>query len=148
MSSAYERQVQLDRTIDVIKTYGLTPVRIRAGQKAPTSDWDPRKTANVETVINSISSDNIAVHMYNRLVDVDVDTFDPMVVHALDICLPASSLVWGRPSKPRSHRLYMLEHEFNRDAYAAVLRTIKGLEVNGTSLSVEVRGGQRASGFV
>ncbi len=38
-----ERDQQLKRTFEVVKAYGLTPVRIRAGQKAPTSDWDPRR---------------------------------------------------------------------------------------------------------
>ena len=148
MSSILERRAQLERTYNVIRTYGLTPVRIRAGQKAPTSDWDPRKHPVPENVIKSIGDDNIAVHMYNRVVDVDVDTFDPMVGHALDLCLPASSLTWGRASKPRSHRLYVLDKEFSREPFAPVLRVIKALEAEGTSLSVEVRGGARSAGFV
>lgn len=148
VSSAVDRSSHLQRTMDVIKAYALTPVRIRPGQKAPTSDWDPRRAANSEKVLANLGDDNLAVHLFGRIVDVDVDTFDVMIVEALDLCLPASSLTWGRASKPRSHRLYVLDQDFNRDDFGALLRAIKALKVEDTSLSVEIRGGTKSSAFV
>ena len=148
MSSAVDRGSHLQRTLDVIKAYALTPVRIRAGQKSPTSDWDPRRTISPDKVLVDIGDDNLAVHLFGRIVDVDVDTFDTLVVDALDLCLPTSSLTWGRASKPRSHRLYVLDQDFNRDDFGALLRAIKSLKVGDTSLSVEIRGGAKSSAFV
>ena len=148
MSLPLDRDTHLQRTLDVIKAYSLTPVRIRAGQKAPTSDWDPRRVTVSEKVLANLGDDNLAVHMFGRIVDVDVDTFDPLITEALDLCLPVSTLVWGRASKPRSHRLYVLDQDFNRDEYAALLRAIKALKVENTSLSVEIRGGSKSAAFV
>jgi hypothetical protein len=143
-----DRESQLKRTFEVLKSFELDAIRIREGQKAPTSDWDPRKKNDRNKVIDNLGNDNIAVHLHGRLVDVDVDTFDGQIVEALDLCLPKSSLTWGRKSKPRSHRLFFLDSEFDREPFARLLRVTKGLEVEGTSLSVEVRGGGRSSGFV
>jgi len=142
------RDHHLQRTLEVIKAYSLNPVRIRAGQKAPTSDWDPRRASMPEKILTNLGDDNIAVHLFGRIVDVDVDTFEPLIIEALDLCLPASSLVWGRASKPRSHRLYVLDQDFNRDEFGTLLRAIKALKVEDTSLSVEVRGGTKSAGFV
>jgi hypothetical protein len=100
------------------------------------------------TVISDLGDDNLAVHLHGRVVDVDVDSFDPLVPAALDMCLPQSPLTWGRRSKPKSHRLYVLDEDFDRGPFAPLLRVTKALEIDGTSLSVEVRGGERASGFV
>lgn len=141
-----ERQQQLERTFKVVRAYGLTPVPIRPGAKAPTAEWDCRTViSDPEPVLAAVGAGNIAVHLHGRVVDVDVDSFDPLLTQALDLCLPPSVMVWGRAAKPRSHRVYLLTDDFNRDKFLSVLRALKYLTVGRDSLSVEIRGGDRTA---
>lgn len=150
-----DRDSQLAKTFEVIRAFQLTPVPIRPGMKAPERDWDCRVVvSDPNPILANIGDGNIAVHLHGRVVDVDVDTFDPLIPAALDLCLPVSNLVWGREAKPRSHRLYLLSEEFEREQYSSVLRALKALRIGPLpppgekdpgSLSVEIRGGNRQS---
>jgi phage/plasmid-associated DNA primase len=50
---------------------------------------------------------NIGIQLRDGLTDVDLDTME--AVCAAPFYLPASGMVFGRPSKPRSHHVYLLE---------------------------------------
>jgi len=135
-----------NNSVQFLRATGLIPVRLKEKQKAPTSDWDPRRIGDQDTeaTIEWIQANpkiNFGALFYGRYIDVDVDTNDSITSAALDYFLPTTNIMWGRKSKPRSHRAYFLHEDFNRDRYGAITRFSKD------SLSVEIRGGKMESGF-
>lgn len=123
-------------------------VRTPRGQKDPGSiAWDPKTNSREksEKTIGVLerTNDNLGVHLFGALVDVDIDTDNPLMTAALDMFLPHTAHVWGRPSRRRTHRLYELaglQHNFDPSAWT-FLDKIKAMK----DLSVEVRGGNMAS---
>lgn len=140
---------QRSKTLAAIDAFGLVGVPIREGAKAPMSDWDARHVLSSKESLDLVrEAPGIAFHVFGPIVDVDLDNHDPYVIAALDQLLPQPLGVWGRPSKPRSHRLYKLPDDFDREPYSERLRVFKGLKVGDDSLSVELRGGNRSSAMV
>jgi hypothetical protein len=84
---------------------GWQPVRIPAGLKGPTAPkWQLQKWQPDDFG----ADDNIGVLLGPRsgdLVDIDLDC--PEALALADIYLPPTGAVFGRASKPRSHRLYI-----------------------------------------
>jgi hypothetical protein len=135
-----------------LRSTGLHPVKVRPGQKDPFPEWDPRKSAHLdhEATIREFQANpniNIGALFFGKLVDIDIDTNDPALLAALDYFLPKTPYVWGRKSKPGSHRAYSLHDDFDRGVYGSILRFIKSLNVAGRSYSVEVRGGKPENGL-
>lgn len=135
---------------------GLIPVKVMPGQKDPSPDeWDPRKIANRDyslTLAELERNDryNIGALFHGPWVDIDVDTSNPYVHGALDVLLPPTHYVWGRKSKPRSHRVYRLHEPFDRDPHSRLLSYFKKLvagEIDDNSYSIEVRGGKPENGL-
>lgn len=126
-------------------TSGLA-VRTPRGQKDPGSiKWDPKSNTrekSQETIlVLERNTDNLGVHLFGPLVDVDIDSDNPTLTAALDMFLPHTSHIWGRPSRPRTHRLYeLIESQFDPSQWA-FLNKIKGHE----DLEMEVRGGELKS---
>ena len=125
-------------------------VRIPRGAKVAESDWDPRSNTEGRSrqVLADIEADegtNIGCHFHGRLVDVAIDTDDAerFLIPALDRFLPACPHVWGRPSRPRSHRAYLLAGDapFNPHEHP-IIRRLKAIPEVG----VDVRGGPAARG--
>ena len=125
-------------------------VRVPRGSKVPDASWDPR--ANTEgrsrQVLADIETDegtNIGCHFHGRLVDVAIDAegAERFLIPALDRFLPACPHVWGRPSRPRSHRAYLLAGDaaFNPHEHP-IIRRLKAIPEVG----VDVRGGPPARG--
>lgn len=130
-----------------LKATGLIPVKIRPGQKDAFPDWDPRRAPLDDpiAIIKEFESNtalNIAGLFTDRFVDIDVDNIEPTLIAALDYFLPYTAHVWGRKSKPRSHRMYTLHEKFERETYSNILRFIKKLSIDKRSYSLEVRGGK------
>ena len=134
----------------LIKASGGYAVRVPLGSKKPETDWDPRKiTEGISRQILSEMSDspncNIGLHVFGKLVDVDVNAegADKWLVPAMDALMPSCNHVWGRPSRPRTHRLYMIE---GADDYSpinhAVLRRIRDIP----DIETEGRGGAQGRG--
>ena len=138
-------------SIQFLQSTGLYPVRVNKGQKAPTSDWDPRTAAfaDNEALLKVLATDefNLGALFFGRWVDVDMDSDDPNLSAALDHFLPSTKLVWGRTGKPRGHRIYTLYDEFERGPYASVLRYMKKLVIGEKEYSVEIRGGKPEAGL-
>lgn len=143
-------------SIAFLKASGVIPVRVRPNQKDPFPEWDPRRAAlenhaaTLELLADTERFDlNIGGLFHGRWADVDVDTKEdnPVLRAALDTLLPKTKLVFGRESKPESHRLYMLTDDFDRAVYAPNLRTIKQAAIDGVSFSVEIRGGKPENGM-
>ena len=123
-------------------------VRTPKGQKDPgTIQWDPklntRDKSNETIQILERTTDNLGVHLFGPLVDVDIDTDNPLMTAALDMFLPQTAHVWGRPSRKRTHRLYELVG-LNADFDPAEWKFLERIKPR-KDLSVEVRGGNLKS---
>lgn len=86
---------------------GFAPIPLVAGSKRPAvADW-PNYRAAAETLV-VFTEQNVGLLLgepSGGLVDVDLDCAE--AVRAADLLLPATGLVFGRASAPRSHRLYV-----------------------------------------
>lgn len=143
-------------SIQFLRTSGLIPVKVPAGQKNPFPDWDPRTVERLdhELTIQQIAADrklNLGALFSGKFVDIDVDTNELSVFIALEHFLPKTQYVWGRKSKPNSHRVYNLHEDFERGTYASILRFMKALQIDEgsfkRSFSVEIRGGKPENGL-
>lgn len=141
---------------------GLIPVKVRPGQKDPFPEWEPRKVANDDhqltlAEIRQNEDLNVGALFSGRYVDLDIDSVvketglrNPYLDAALDYFLPRTPYVWGRASKPRSHRVYALHDDFERGPYGPTLRYLKSLvggSINEFSYSLELRGGKPENGL-
>lgn len=125
-------------------------VRTPRGQKDPGHlGWDPRTNSKERSDQNIIQlekiDDNIGIHLFGALVDVDVDTDNPTLISALDAFLPYTAHVWGRPSRRRTHRLYELTGLTNNQFDPAEHRFLAALSKN-EAINLEIRGGKLQSG--
>lgn len=66
---------------------------------------------------------NVAILLDSRHVDVDMET--PEIVRLSPIFLPVTPYTWGRPGKPKSHRLYQSQN---------TAKTVKYMGPDGTLL--------------
>lgn len=142
-------------SLKFLRSTKLIPVKARPGSKEPYPDWDPRR-ANQEDhslTLKSLETDtkqNLGALMAGKYVDVDIDCSSEALKAALDYFLPRTSYVFGRKSKPRSHRLYALHEDFDRAPWSGILRYIKGLKegvIDDDSYSLEIRGGKPENGL-
>lgn len=140
-------------SIAFLRSTGLIPVKIPAGEKAAFKEWDPRKATQEDhsyTLVRLEQDDsnlNMAALFHGKFADVDVDSTDPIIGPALDYFLPATPYTWGRASKPRSHRAYALLEDFDRPIFARSLKLCKELRFDDQPLSVEIRGGKPENGL-
>ncbi len=142
-------------SIRFLRSTGLIPVKVRPGQKDPFPEWDPRRVELDDHALNlrvleTETNLNVGALFSGKYVDIDVDTINPFVLAALDYFLPPTSYIWGRKSKPRSHRVYALTTDFDRGPWSGVLRYLKDLgkdKIDSDSYSVEVRGGTPKNGL-
>lgn len=137
-------------SIELLQSVHCFAMRTPRGQKDPGAiHWDPR-TNSIEKSKQTIETlkkteDNPAIHLFGSTVDVDVDTDNPFLSAALDWFLPETPHVWGRASRPRSHRLYELKNlpnnQFDPLSYSFLAQLQKRKD-----LALEVRGGDMRSG--
>jgi hypothetical protein len=84
---------------------GWVVVPVRSGEKRPAiKDWPNR----VFDIFDCDPVGNVGIklgHRSGHLVDVDLDCAEALML--ADIYLPVTRAVFGRTSKPRSHRLYV-----------------------------------------
>lgn len=135
-----------------LKSTDLIPVEIRGGEKAAGVTWDPRRAIHEDkaALIERLAADkglNLAALFFGRYADIDVDSYATHLQAALDAFLPRTAYVWGRPGKPRSHRAYALNEDFDRSPHSKILKFCKDLKFGDESYSVELRGGKPESGF-
>jgi hypothetical protein len=92
---------------------GWRVVPIPAGRKAPVvREWQHFE-ATVEDLPRLFGGgQNIGVILDHDLADVDIDC--PEGVALADLYLPATRAIFGRPSKPRSHRVFLAPTRFTR----------------------------------
>ena len=144
-TASFERAV----SVEFIKQSGGYAVKALKNAKAPAKGWDPRSNndaKSAQTLVDiEYSDDNIGVQLHGNLVDVDVDGKDAhlYLVPALDAFLPSCSHVWGRDSRKKTHRVYLLKTADRFDpAEYPVLRRIKKI----AEANVEIRGGPISRG--
>lgn len=142
-------------SIKFLKSTHLIPVKVRPGGKEPFPEWDPRRAAQDDhsltlKVIETDPSVNLGALMAGKYVDIDIDCTSEYLKAALDYFLPRTAYVFGRKSKPNSHRIYALHDDFDRAPWGGILRYIKGLikgVIDEESYSIEVRGGKPENGL-
>jgi Bifunctional DNA primase/polymerase, N-terminal len=109
-----ETNVVSESAVDLAQSYlrpGWQPVPIDRGQKRPRDNsWQSLAIteANVEDYFGN--DDNVGVQLGARssgLTDVDIDCAEALDL--ADYILPATGAIFGRRSKPRSHRLYVTD---------------------------------------
>lgn len=136
-------------SIQFLKSTPAFAIRTPRGQKDPGSvHWDPRTNSrdkSSETIhIVQTTTDNLGIHLFGPVVDVDIDTDNPILIAALDYFLPKTNHVWGRPSRPRTHRLYELagvNAVFDPEQFPFLTRI-----ATVPDIKMEVRGGELKSG--
>ncbi len=135
-------------SILLLRSSNCFAVRTPKGQKDPGSvGWDPKSNSterSQETIdVVSKTSDNLGIHLFGRMIDVDIDADNPYLMEALDYFLPDTPHIWGRKSRPRTHRLYELNDVTEFDpSHFRFLEKIQKRD----DLKLEVRGGKQASG--
>lgn len=147
--SAAVHDLNREVSLQLLRSVRAFAIRTPRGQKEPGHfKWDPRtnnKTQSDQIIFDlERSDDNLGVHLFGPVVDVDIDSDNPHLIPALDYFLPPTAHVWGRKSRPRTHRLYELsgaKAEFDPKMFP-FLETIQKFE----SIAVEVRGGQMRNG--
>lgn len=128
-------------SIALLRANKALAVKCIPGEKKPVKGWEPR--ANTveasEAVIRDVefTKDNFGIHLTGKWMDVDVDTDNPVLFAALDEFLPNTPHIWGRKSKPRSHRLYMSSGDDFDPSEHMFLKKLKRIP----EANVEVRGG-------
>ena len=141
-----DAEIHREVSLDVIRSTPAFAVRTPKGQKDPGHlRWDP-KGANEEISAQNIhhlakNEDNIGIHLFGEMVDVDVDTDNEYMTLALDYFMPHTAHIWGRASRPRTHRLYQVStmgNMFDPGSYN-FLSYIASLE----PCKLEARGGRR-----
>lgn len=139
-----------DASINLLKSGVGFAVRTPRGQKDPGHmSWDP-KTNNQEKSAQTlhqleIIDDNIGIHLFGTIVDVDVDSDNPTLSEALEMFLPYTPHTWGRQSRPRTHRLYDLTGIPNNQFDPAEFKFLSIL-AQTDAIKLEVRGGKMQSG--
>lgn len=137
-------------SIQLLKVSKAYAVRTPKGQKDPGHfKWDPKNNSFEESqkAIYNLerSEDNIGIHLFGKVVDVDVDTANPMMIAALDHFLPHTAHVWGRSSRPRSHRLYEISG-YDSDSYDPGNYRFLQVITRYDDIKLEIRGGEMKSG--
>lgn len=143
--------IDLHREVSIafLKSTSAFAVRTPRGQKDPGPiHWNPRtnsrEKSNETISIVQKTTDNLGVHLFGNVIDVDVDSDNPTLITALDHFLPHTNHIWGRRSRPRTHRLYELSGA-NAAYDPAEFPFIAKLQAL-PDLAVEVRGGEAKSG--
>lgn len=143
--------IDLHREVSIafLKSTSAFAVRTPRGQKDPGPiHWNPRtnsrEKSNETISIVQKTTDNLGVHLFGNVIDVDVDSDNPTLIAALDHFLPHTNHIWGRKSRPRTHRLYELSgingsYDPTNFPFLAKLQSLP-------DIAVEVRGGELKSG--
>jgi len=137
-------QLQRKVSADFIRSSGAFAVEANIRSKAPVAGWSPKdnnKDRSDMVLSRALTSPdtNIGIHLFGDVVDVDVDSDDPLLLTALDMLLPKCGHIWGRASRPRTHRVYKLRSPYDPDAFGIMVRIKK-------VAAVELRGGDMGRG--
>lgn len=138
--------VHLAVSCEFIKNSGGFAVRVNPHDKAPAKGWRPKDNDKnlSELILRDMRAgvkDNLGIHLFGPLVDVDVDSDSPSLMAALERFLPPCGHVWGRAARPRTHRVYQLRDDFDPERQP-VLRKLKRIE----EVKLELRGGHQSNG--
>lgn len=135
--------MQRELSISTIKLYGALAVASKPGDKklVGTAKDNTKDKSNLLLQTLANSDKGIGIHLVNNVVDVDIDSDDPYVRDAFEYFLPPTPFVWGRESRPRTHRLYKVQGSDFLPKAHPVLRSIE----KNKQIAVELRGGEIAT---
>lgn len=136
-----------DTSIAFLESSGAFAVRIRPGSKAADASWRPKDHTlgrSQQVLANLEPEDNLAAHLHGPLIDVDVDAEDEQafLVPALDLLMPACPHVWGRETRPRTHRAYVLEEGKFEPTKHRLLQRLATIP----EAKIELLGGEKSRG--
>jgi AAA domain/Bifunctional DNA primase/polymerase, N-terminal len=101
-------------TLELARQYladGMAPIPVPRGSKKPTlAEWQLLRLTDADLEQHFHNGANVGIlngEPSRGLLDIDLDC--PEVLAAADTFLPATALVFGRLSGPRSHRVYRVE---------------------------------------
>lgn len=118
----------------LIQSERLSPTLGSRGTKEQ-GKWGPATIPADQDLSVYAKSRNIGFQNSPTFVDVDIDGDNPVLHAALDLFLPFTQHVYGRASRPRTHRLYAVRPEFDPLAFPQLRRvnTVSKVEVRGSS---------------
>lgn len=134
-------------SVDFIRNAGALAVRVNEREKTPAKGWSPKQNDKnlTEIILRDANradyAQNLGIHLFGPLVDVDIDGDSQTLHEALERFLPPSAHIWGRDSRPRTHRVYQLKDEFDPSSHH-ILRVLKKIP----EIKVELRGGHQSNG--
>lgn len=132
-------------SINFLETCGNFAVRAPRGQKDPGGGWDPKNNDAKKhgAVLNRLreGNDNLGVHLFGKLVDVDIDNDDPNFLAAFEMLAPRCGHIYGRGERRRTHRIYALKDDFIPDDHP-VIKHLNRIP----SIKMEIRGGDMKRG--
>lgn len=139
-------------SLQVLKSLDNTSYAVRTprGQKDPGHyGWDP-KTNSPEKSRENIyrleqGDDNLGIHLFGRVVDVDIDTDNPFLMDALDYFMPPTPHTWGRGDRKRTHRLYEIAQSMEGDFDPSLFPFLRTIQKHD-EIKVEIRGGNQKAG--
>jgi RecA-family ATPase len=119
--------------LDLARAYirrGWAPVPIPLREKGPRiKGWQRLRVAEANAAEYFNGAGNIGIILGQGLIDLDLDCHE--AIELASRVLPATAAVFGRPSKPCSHRLYRAE---------GPIRTVKFKDPLTGKMLVELRG--------
>ena len=140
-------------SLDFVRNSGGYAVRVKRGEKVPveSTDWRGADATKSENILRELANtdENVGLHLFDNLVDIDIDSDDPNLKAALDEFMPPCSHIWGRPSRPRTHRVYAIRGEpYDPSSFPFFTRlhASKNGERVYPEVNVELRGGQKSRG--
>lgn len=138
-----DAQLHRDISLNFIKNNGLRVVLAKPGTKMAKfkashgySDEDSRQAIHI---LETSNDHNFGLVCHGDVVDIDVDSDDPLLKEMLAEVLSDTPHRWGRPSNPNSHFVYRVTPPEDQAAFERtqfpILKTLKRLA------NVEVIGG-------
>lgn len=94
-----------DELLRAYDDLGFRLTLVPAGEKNPNARGWPHATPTREAIAQHLARGGNIGHITGPSADIDLDC--PEAIALADIYLPPTGAVFGRPSKPASHRLYI-----------------------------------------
>lgn len=133
---------QKTKSVEFVRSVEVIPVPVAKRGKDTKKYWDSRNPnkINPETVFNDFlesPDENMGALFFNNVVDVDIDNEDRWLTECLDYFLPNCQFIWGRASKPKSHRTYVLKEAYVPEQHSMLRALLK----RNKDYALEIRGG-------
>lgn len=127
--------MKIDDNLKLYESLGFTLLSLQPRSKRPIDKGWQQRTPSKNNLDDFANNRNVGVVLGKAsggLVDIDID--HQLAITVADYLLPSTGMVFGRASKPRSHRLYKVEKP------SKTLR-LNGSSQHGTIIECRANGG-------